>query len=79
MFHTDCIGSAFNAKKRMECPCCRQIEQGQWLYAKGLEPSIEDFNLDDVLDQIQGVHIRSTPPTVTDLYIDFFPNCVVLY
>ncbi|XP_024016306.1 E3 ubiquitin-protein ligase RFI2 [Eutrema salsugineum] len=29
-FHLDCIGLAFNAKKLMQCPNCRQIEPGQW-------------------------------------------------
>ncbi|KAJ7980280.1 RING finger family protein [Quillaja saponaria] len=30
MFHMDCIGSAFNMKGFMECPNCRQIENGVW-------------------------------------------------
>ncbi|CAA3007064.1 Hypothetical predicted protein [Olea europaea subsp. europaea] len=30
---TDCIGSAFNSKGAMQCPNCRKIEKGQWLYA----------------------------------------------
>lgn len=34
-FHLDCIGSAFNAKGTMQCPNCRQVENGQWLYANG--------------------------------------------
>lgn len=32
---TDCIGSAFNIKGAMQCPNCRKIEKGQWLYATG--------------------------------------------
>ncbi|KAL1220337.1 E3 ubiquitin-protein ligase RFI2 [Cardamine amara subsp. amara] len=34
-FHLDCIGSAFNAKNKMQCPYCRNIEKGQWLHAHG--------------------------------------------
>ncbi|KAG8050565.1 hypothetical protein GUJ93_ZPchr0009g2160 [Zizania palustris] len=34
-FHLDCIGSAFNAKGAMQCPNCRKIEKGRWLYANG--------------------------------------------
>ncbi|XP_021839483.2 E3 ubiquitin-protein ligase IPI1 isoform X2 [Spinacia oleracea] len=34
-FRTDCIGSAFNIKGAMQCPNCRKIEKGQWLYATG--------------------------------------------
>mmetsp|Transcript_13282 Transcript_13282/g.21800 ORF Transcript_13282/g.21800 Transcript_13282/m.21800 type:complete len:545 (+) Transcript_13282:2-1636(+) len=29
-FHLDCVGSAFNAKTRMECPCCRKVDTGTW-------------------------------------------------
>ena len=35
LFYTDCIGSAFNMKGAMQCPNCRNIEKGQWLYASG--------------------------------------------
>lgn len=35
----DCIGSAFNAKGAMQCPNCRKIEKGRWLYASGHRPS----------------------------------------
>ncbi|XP_073150826.1 E3 ubiquitin-protein ligase IPI1-like [Henckelia pumila] len=45
-FHLDCIGSAFNIKGAMQCPNCRKIEKGQWLYANGSRP-ISDFNMDD--------------------------------
>ncbi|XWS76565.1 hypothetical protein CRYUN_Cryun01aG0187300 [Craigia yunnanensis] len=51
-FHLDCIGSAFNIKGAMQCPNCRKVEKGQWLYAncstRSLpELSMEDWNLDD--------------------------------
>ncbi|KZV43671.1 hypothetical protein F511_00222 [Dorcoceras hygrometricum] len=42
----DCIGSAFNSKGAMQCPNCRKIEKGQWLYAYGNFP-LPDFNIDD--------------------------------
>ncbi|CAN4111066.1 unnamed protein product [Withania somnifera] len=45
-FHLDCIGSAFNIKGQMQCPNCRKIEKGQWLYASGCRP-LPDFNMDD--------------------------------
>ncbi|KAL3694226.1 hypothetical protein R1sor_007877 [Riccia sorocarpa] len=43
-FHLDCIGSAFNAKGAMQCPNCRHVEDGQWLYANGNRGSDEMFN-----------------------------------
>ncbi|KAK3029977.1 hypothetical protein RJ639_038076 [Escallonia herrerae] len=42
----DCIGSAFNIKGAMQCPNCRKIEKGQWLYANGCRPYTE-FSMDD--------------------------------
>ncbi|KAG7022322.1 E3 ubiquitin-protein ligase RFI2 [Cucurbita argyrosperma subsp. argyrosperma] len=45
-FHLDCIGSAFNIKGAMQCPNCRKIEKGQWLYANGCR-SFPDFSMDD--------------------------------
>ncbi|RAL52640.1 hypothetical protein DM860_007408 [Cuscuta australis] len=45
-FHLDCIGSAFNAKGAMQCPNCRKVEKGQWLYATG-HRSLPEFNMDD--------------------------------
>ncbi|GMJ11184.1 hypothetical protein like AT3G05545 [Hibiscus trionum] len=46
-FHLDCIGSAFNIKGAMQCPNCRKIEKGQWLYANGSR-SYPEFNVDDL-------------------------------
>ncbi|KAJ9547682.1 hypothetical protein OSB04_020225, partial [Centaurea solstitialis] len=34
-FHLDCIGSAFNTKGTMQCPNCRKVESGRWLFADG--------------------------------------------
>ncbi|XP_031102778.1 E3 ubiquitin-protein ligase RFI2-like [Ipomoea triloba] len=45
-FHLDCIGSAFNAKGAMQCPNCRKVEKGQWLYASG-HRSLPEFSMDD--------------------------------
>ncbi|KAK4771580.1 hypothetical protein SAY87_032112 [Trapa incisa] len=45
-FHLDCIGSAFNAKGSMQCPNCRRIEKGQWLYANGCR-AFPEFSMDD--------------------------------
>ncbi|KAI5587234.1 hypothetical protein POPTR_005G024700v4 [Populus trichocarpa] len=45
-FHLDCIGSAFNVKGAMQCPNCRKIEKGQWLYANGCR-SLPEFTMDD--------------------------------
>ncbi|XP_068665448.1 E3 ubiquitin-protein ligase IPI1-like isoform X2 [Aristolochia californica] len=49
-FHLDCIGSAFNAKGAMQCPNCRKIEKGQWLYANGYR-SFADFNVEDWVNE----------------------------
>jgi hypothetical protein len=43
---SDCIGSAFNVKGAMQCPNCRKIEKGQWLYANGCR-SLPEFTMDD--------------------------------
>ncbi|PIA44394.1 hypothetical protein AQUCO_01700175v1 [Aquilegia coerulea] len=45
-FHLDCIGSAFNVKGVMQCPNCRKIEKGQWLYANGCR-SCPDFSTEE--------------------------------
>ncbi|GMP60450.1 hypothetical protein CsSME_00023314 [Camellia sinensis var. sinensis] len=45
-FHLDCIGSAFNIKGAMQCPNCRKIEKGLWLYASGCRP-LPEFSMDD--------------------------------
>ncbi|KAL9233317.1 hypothetical protein vseg_008335 [Gypsophila vaccaria] len=49
-FHLDCIGSAFNVKGAMQCPNCRKVEKGQWLYATGSRPFsefVEDWPHDE--------------------------------
>eukprot|EP00249_Psilotum_nudum_P016741 c25969_g1_i2 orf=546-1964(+) len=47
-FHLDCIGSAFNVKGTMQCPNCRHVEDGQWLYANGCQQH-EDLTLEDII------------------------------
>ncbi|XP_042032345.1 uncharacterized protein LOC121779061 [Salvia splendens] len=43
---SNCIGSAFNIKGAMQCPNCRKIEKGQWLYANGGR-QLPEFSMDD--------------------------------
>lgn len=47
LFYTDCIGSAFNVKGAMQCPNCRKVERGQWLFASGSTNSFPEFVMDD--------------------------------
>ncbi|KAK1388458.1 E3 ubiquitin-protein ligase RFI2 [Heracleum sosnowskyi] len=47
-FHLDCIGSAFNAKGAMQCPNCRKLEKGQWLYSNGSR-SYAEFTMDGLV------------------------------
>ncbi|XXG78813.1 hypothetical protein AAC387_Pa08g2671 [Persea americana] len=49
-FHLDCIGSAFNAKGAMQCPNCRKVEKGQWLYANGYR-SLAEFSVDELVNE----------------------------
>ncbi|PKA61619.1 hypothetical protein AXF42_Ash018232 [Apostasia shenzhenica] len=44
-YSRDCIGSAFNAKGAMQCPNCRKVEKGRWLFATGNRSST-DFDFD---------------------------------
>ena len=50
IFPSDCIGSAFNAKGQMECPNCRQVERGRWLYGNG--SGSLDLNQDDPVEDL---------------------------
>ncbi|XP_076916343.1 E3 ubiquitin-protein ligase RFI2-like isoform X2 [Bidens hawaiensis] len=58
-FHLDCIGSAFNVKGVMQCPNCRKIEKGQWLYADGCRP-FPDINIDELVND-EDVYDHSFP------------------
>ncbi|KAF5732659.1 hypothetical protein HS088_TW17G00189 [Tripterygium wilfordii] len=48
-FHLDCIGSAFNMKGAMQCPNCRKVERGQWLYATGPVQSLPELSMDNLI------------------------------
>ncbi|KAK2990627.1 hypothetical protein RJ640_019907 [Escallonia rubra] len=48
-FHLDCIGSAFNMKGAMQCPNCRKVERGQWLFANGSPRTPPELGLDDFI------------------------------
>ncbi|XP_076904452.1 uncharacterized protein LOC143559906 [Bidens hawaiensis] len=52
-FHLDCIGSAFNVKGVMQCPNCRKIEKGQWLYADNTPNSrvYTELHFDDLAER----------------------------
>ncbi|GMP40170.1 hypothetical protein CsSME_00010720 [Camellia sinensis var. sinensis] len=44
---TDCIGSAFNIKGEMQCPNCREIENGRWLFASDWAHDEDLYDLSD--------------------------------
>lgn len=71
-FHLDCIGSAFNAKGIMQCPNCRTIEMGNWLYANGSRSSQDvnndEWGYDDLYD-----HGHSELATFVPLRIQWCP------
>ncbi|XP_009142509.1 E3 ubiquitin-protein ligase RFI2 isoform X2 [Brassica rapa] len=46
-FHLDCIGSAFNMKGTMQCPNCRNVEKGQWLFANASTRLFPEFVMED--------------------------------
>ncbi|KAI3800941.1 hypothetical protein L1987_29041 [Smallanthus sonchifolius] len=46
-FHLACIGSAFNAKGAMQCPNCRKVESGRWLFADGSAHAISESGARD--------------------------------
>ncbi|GMI85813.1 RED AND FAR-RED INSENSITIVE 2 [Hibiscus trionum] len=46
-FHLDCIGSAFNMKGAMQCPNCRKVEKGQWLYANGSTRPLPELTMEE--------------------------------
>ncbi|KAB2599394.1 hypothetical protein D8674_009665 [Pyrus ussuriensis x Pyrus communis] len=50
LFHLDCIGSAFNVKGVMECPNCREIENGEWRYYVSRSPDRELELSEDEMD-----------------------------
>ncbi|RXH68354.1 hypothetical protein DVH24_030687 [Malus domestica] len=46
----NCIGSAFNVKGIMECPNCREIENGEWRYYVSRSPDHELYLSEDEMD-----------------------------
>ena len=66
IFFLDCIGSAFNAKGVMQCPNCRKVEKGQWLYANGCR-SHPEFNVEDWVHEEEIYDIGSYPEMVKTL------------
>ncbi|CAN6572817.1 unnamed protein product [Malus baccata var. baccata] len=46
----NCIGSAFNVKGIMECPNCREIENGEWRYYVSRSPDHELDLSEDEMD-----------------------------
>ncbi|EOA18011.1 hypothetical protein CARUB_v10006446mg [Capsella rubella] len=72
VFHLDCIGSFFNSKNKMECPCCRHTEKGDWLIPQPAEPSSPTPDTDfDILGE-GADNMRSLPAMVepTMMWID---------
>lgn len=47
----DCIGSAFNMKGAMQCPNCRNVEKGQWLFANGSPRAFPEFVMEDLIPE----------------------------
>ncbi|CAL4950144.1 unnamed protein product [Urochloa decumbens] len=72
-FHLDCIGSAFNAKGIMQCPNCRKIEMGNWLYANGSRPSQDANNDEWGYDEDLSDVARSDMATFVPLRIQWCP------
>ncbi|PQQ00204.1 uncharacterized protein Pyn_26548 [Prunus yedoensis var. nudiflora] len=62
-FHLDCIGSAFNVKGVMECPNCREIENGVWRCFENGSPEPDlyegmDEEPVDFIDMGNGTFVR---------------------
>ncbi|KAL5226310.1 hypothetical protein ABZP36_014575 [Zizania latifolia] len=68
-FHLDCIGSAFNAKGVMQCPNCRKIEKGNWLYANGSRPS-QDVIIDEWAND-EDFYDASQPEASRSVFLPF--------
>ncbi|XP_023634255.1 uncharacterized protein LOC17879298 [Capsella rubella] len=73
-----CVGSAFNAKNRMECPLCRQTEKGDWLFAKPTEPDTVDeptmMWIDNVLSSAEGYIEGLFDNTVSPIHLPYALN-----
>lgn len=77
---TDCIGSAFNVSGVMQCPNCRNIENGEWRIFN------EDSDMEALMDDLQAhhqiipmvpyCHHLSKQFTFTCMY-NFYPSCSI--
>lgn len=47
LYGADCIGSAFNMKGLMQCPNCRKVEKGEWLYSNGSSRTLPEVSMED--------------------------------
>ncbi|OWM74075.1 hypothetical protein CDL15_Pgr008386 [Punica granatum] len=47
-----CIGSAFNSKRVMECPNCREVEAGQWRFSE-VRPMPAPRRLGEALEEMR--------------------------
>lgn len=60
-FSSDCIGSAFNVKGAMECPNCREIENGVWRHFENQSPEIiDEETYDEDAEEFEMVKTRSS-------------------
>lgn len=62
-FSSDCIGSAFNIKGAMECPNCREMENGLWQHFRNdnhEEITDEEEDNDEDYDEFEMVKTRSS-------------------
>ncbi|WZZ47910.1 hypothetical protein YC2023_048017 [Brassica napus] len=76
-FHLDCIGSAFNMKGTMQCPNCRNVEKGQWLFANGSTRLFPEFVMEDWIpeeDLYALSYPEMGPPCFYQLYEIVYPQ-----
>ncbi|XP_024539535.1 uncharacterized protein LOC9658935 isoform X1 [Selaginella moellendorffii] len=73
-FHLDCIGSAFNAKGSMQCPNCRRVEEGRWLYASGCRQH-EDFAFVDLPSSDEEYDVYAGMADYHELHLRHFQWC----
>lgn len=61
IFVSDCICSAFNAKGLMQCPNCRNVEEGKWLYANSYncppEVSMDEFTHEEEISTLNSLEL----------------------
>lgn len=61
----DCIGSAFNMKGSMQCPNCRTVEKGHWLYANDVAHSVPDESVNDWTPELEEPYELAFPELVS--------------